>query len=81
MSPISDASGLVKYWNVRSSKSVFTLSEKRQTLAAAFSPSKKRLVTTGSTPEIYLYDAETRQRIATLEARSVCDRSRKTGGK
>lgn len=73
---VLDASGSVKFYGTHRMSSVgatcySTINEGRQTLSAAFNPTTTRFVTTGSTPQIHLYDVETRQLITTLEARFV----------
>ena len=65
----SDASGHIKLWHYTSGICLNTMLENRQSLNVAYSPDGKRLVTTGETPEIYVYDRETRERINTLESR------------
>lgn len=45
------------------------MTEDRQLLNIAYSPDGRRFVTMGDTPEIYVYDRDTRKKINSLEAR------------
>ncbi|XP_073403410.1 WD repeat-containing protein 47-like [Dendrobates tinctorius] len=53
------ASGRVKFWHISTQSCVRSLTEERQTLATAFSPSGCRFLTAGSSDEILVYDTET----------------------
>lgn len=72
---ISDASGLVKFWHYTSGKCLHTINEVRQTLNIAINPDGTRFLTTGDSPQIHVYDEETKKRINTLEPRYVKNRS------
>lgn len=75
MFQISDASGLVKFWHYTSGKCLHTINEVRQTLNIAINPDGTRFLTTGDSPQIHIYDEETKKRINTLEPRYVKNHS------
>lgn len=66
---ILDASGMIKFWHYTSQRCLHTIKEARQTLSAALNPSGSKFVTVGASPQIFLYDVESRQKMATLEPR------------
>lgn len=63
----SYASGHVKFWHYTSGKCLHTINEVRTTLNVALNPEGTKFVTTGDTPQICIYDEETKKRITTLE--------------
>ncbi|XP_061189530.1 WD repeat-containing protein 5-like [Saccostrea echinata] len=63
----SYASGLVKFWHYTSGKCLHTINEVRQTLNIAVNPDGTRFLTTGDSPQIHVYDEDTKKRINTLE--------------
>ncbi|XP_026533312.1 COMPASS-like H3K4 histone methylase component WDR5B [Notechis scutatus] len=51
--------GKVKLWHISTHTCIRTITEDRQTLAACFNPSGSRFLTGGAGPGIYMYDAQT----------------------
>ena len=70
---ILDASGVVKFWLPRTGDCLGSINECRQLLSTSFNATGSQFTTTGSSPQIYLYDVETMQIIATFEARYYND--------
>jgi WD40 repeat protein len=67
-----DASGSVKIWHVPTMDCLSSTQEGgRQVLACAFNASASNYITAGSDMTINLYDASTRQKLFSLEPRSV----------
>ena len=65
-----DASGSVKIWHVSTMACLSTTQEgNRQVLACAFNASASQYITAGSDTNINLYDANTRQKLFTMEPR------------
>lgn len=52
------ASGQVKFWHVSSQKALHTIHEPRQVLASSISNDSRRIVTVGSSEQVYIYDIE-----------------------
>ena len=68
----ADASGSVKVWHVPTMNCLSSTQEgSRQVLACAFNASASQYVTAGSDTTINLYDANTRQKLFSLEPRYV----------
>ncbi|KAL8577543.1 hypothetical protein ACOMHN_023516 [Nucella lapillus] len=65
------ASGLVKFWHYTSGKCLHTVNELRQSLALAVSPEGGHFLTAGASTQIHMYDMETKQKVITMEPRSV----------
>ncbi|XP_052073752.1 uncharacterized WD repeat-containing protein alr2800-like [Mytilus californianus] len=63
----SYASGHIKLWNYTTGSCLNTMIENRQSLNVTYSPDGLRFVTTGETPELFVYDRTTRKKILTLE--------------
>ena len=76
---IPDASGHVKFWHYTSGKCLHTINEVRTTLNVALNPEGTKFVTTGDTPQICIYDEETKKKITTLEPRYNYNRSHSQG--
>ncbi|XP_041435124.1 WD repeat-containing protein wdr-5.2 isoform X2 [Xenopus laevis] len=57
------AGGQVKFWHISTQTCVRTLTEDRQTLTVAVSPSGSHFLTAGSTDEIFVYDTESAMRM------------------
>ena len=67
-----DASGRVRFWHCSSRKCLVSLNEDRpQTLSMAFSSPAERFATVGDDPKVFVYDLETKTRVAELEATYV----------
>jgi len=66
----SDASGQVRFWHCSSRKCLVLLNENRaQTMSLAFSgPPADKFVTVGADPKVFVYDVDTKKRVAELEA-------------
>jgi len=65
----TDASGHVRLWHYSSRRCLYALDDDRdQTLSMSFSPPGDRFATVGADPKVFLYDVETKKRIAELEA-------------
>lgn len=63
----SYVSGHVKFWHYTSGNAVATLTEGRQLLCMALNAEGTRLLTSGSTAQISIYDLPTRRKMATCE--------------
>jgi len=71
---ILDASGMVKFWHYSSGKALSTIVEEgpgivRQSLCSGFSCTGERFAVGGADPAIHCYDAQTKQKIISLEPR------------
>lgn len=64
-----DASGHIKLWDYTTGSCLNTMTENRQSLNVTYSSDGLRFVTTGETPELFVYDRTTRKKILTLEPR------------
>jgi len=59
----------VRFWHFSSQKCLYTLNDDRaQTMSLAFSPHGDKFVTVGTDPKVFVYDANTKTRLAELEA-------------
>ncbi|KAF7238754.1 hypothetical protein EYD10_14599 [Varanus komodoensis] len=59
--------GKVKLWHVSSHTCLRTLTEDRQTLISSFNPSGSKFITGGAGSGIYMYDAQTWDRLRTFQ--------------
>uniref|UniRef100_A0A803JTC1 Anaphase-promoting complex subunit 4-like WD40 domain-containing protein n=2 Tax=Xenopus tropicalis TaxID=8364 RepID=A0A803JTC1_XENTR len=66
------AGGQVKFWHISTQTCVRTLSEGRQTLTVAISPSGGQFLTAGSTDDINVYDTDTATCVSVCQPRSLC---------
>ncbi|KAG8140384.1 hypothetical protein E2320_003072 [Naja naja] len=63
--------GKVKLWHVSTHTCIRTITEDRQTLASCFNPSGSRFLTGGAGPGIYMYDAQTWDKLQNFLASSL----------
>ncbi|XP_059171932.1 WD repeat-containing protein 38-like isoform X2 [Physella acuta] len=61
------ASGHVKFWHYTSGTCLHSIDEGRQTLSLTINPEGTHFLTAGANPQIYMYDLDTKQRVATME--------------
>jgi len=65
----------VRFWHCSSRKCLVSLNEDRvQTMSLAFSAPGDKFVTVGADPKVFVYDVETKRRVAELEATYVHSR-------
>ncbi|XP_053121083.1 dynein assembly factor with WDR repeat domains 1-like [Hemicordylus capensis] len=64
---VTYSGGMVKLWHVPSHTCVRTMKEDRQTMICCFNPSGSKFITGGSGPGIYMYDAQTWDKLGIFE--------------